>query len=48
MNLISDLLWIAGAALSLGFLAYGACLLAFVQQFKSTPATAAPRLHFAS
>ncbi|HTM61626.1 MAG TPA: hypothetical protein VL199_14825 [Burkholderiales bacterium] len=48
MNLMTDLLWMVGAALSLGFLAYGAFLLAFVQQFHSTPATAAPRLHLAS
>lgn len=48
MNLITDLLWITGAALSLGFLAYGAFLLAFVREPKSTPAMAAPRLHLAS
>lgn len=48
MNLMTDLLWITGAALSLGFIAYGAFLIAFVQQPKSTPALEAPRLHLAS
>ena len=29
MNLIADLMWIAGAALSIGFIAYGGFLLVF-------------------
>ena len=48
MNLVIDLMWIAGAALSLGFIAYGASLLLFLPKSISTRATAAPRLHLAS
>ena len=48
MNFLTDLLWIAGAALSLGFLAYGAFLLLFAPQPKQTRATRAARLHLAS
>jgi len=48
MNFLVDLLWIAAAALSLGFVAYGACLLFFVPKPDPTRATAAPRLRLAS
>ena len=48
MNLLTDLMWIAGAALSLGFLAYGAFLLFFVAKSKPERATATPRLRLAS
>ena len=48
MNLMTDLFWIAGAALSLGFLAYGAFLLFFVPKSLETRATTSPRLHLAS
>ena len=48
MNLMTDLFWIAGAALSLGFLVYGAFLLMFAPKSTETRATAAPRLHLAS
>jgi hypothetical protein len=48
MTLMTDLLWIAGAALSLGFLAYGAFLLFFVPKSDTTRVTAAPRLRPAS
>jgi hypothetical protein len=44
MNLIADLMWIAGAALSLGFIVYGGCLLLFVPRLPD----AAPRLRLAS
>jgi len=47
MNLATDLFWMAGAAVSLGFLAYGAFLLMFAPKTK-TRATAAPRLYLAS
>ena len=48
MNFLVDLLWIAAAALSLGFLAYGALLLFFVPKTDPLRATAAPRLRLAS
>jgi hypothetical protein len=48
MNLLIDLLWIAGAALSLGFVAYGAFLLLFVSRSKPVDATATRRLRLAS
>ena len=48
MNLVTDLFWLAGAALSFGFLAYGAFLLFFVPRLNPTPAHFAPRLRLAS
>ena len=48
MNFLVDLLWIAAATLSLGFVAYGACLLFFVPKPDPTRATAAPRLRLAN
>ena len=44
MNLIADLMWIAGAALSLGFIVYGGFLLLFVPRM----ADEAPHLRLAS
>ena len=44
MNLIADLMWIAGAAVSLGFVVYGGFLLLFVPRL----ADEAPRLRLAS
>jgi len=46
MNLVTDLFWMAGAALSIGFLAYGAFLLLFVP--RSVPLPVALRLRLAS
>ena len=48
MELLTNLLWTAGDALSLGFLAYGAVLLLFARQPRQTRATPALRLHLAS
>jgi len=48
MGFLTDLFWIAGAALSLGFVAYGACLLFFVPQSNPDRASAEPRLRLAS
>ena len=44
MNLLIDLMWMAGAALSLGFIAYGGFLLLFVPRL----AVETPRLRLAS
>ena len=39
MNLIADLMWIAGAAVSLGFIVYGGFLLSFAPRLpESAPA----------
>ena len=48
MNFLVDLLWIAAASLSLGFVAYGAFLLFFLPRPDPIRATAAPRLRLAS
>jgi hypothetical protein len=45
MDLIADLMWIAGTALSLGFMAYGAYLVLVAPHL---PIEVRPRLRFAS
>lgn len=48
MTLIADLTWIAGAALSLGFIVYGGFLLGFLLGFVPRLPVPAPRLRHAS
>jgi hypothetical protein len=48
MGFMTDLFWIAGAALSLGFVAYGAFLLLFLPKSDPQRAVVVLRPHLAS